>query len=382
MSDANGLKHQPEAIVQKPRGCYRTPLYRLTMAAATRCSCERVNLPTKIAVPLISLDRIKPEHVQWLWPGRVPLGKITILQGDPGIGKSTIALDIASRVSTKQPMPDGSLSDSENAADVLLLSAEDGPADTIRPRLDALGADQRRVTIPGENRHLQIPSELSLIQDALQRLDAKLCVIDPLAAFLDTSINSWNNQHVRRALAPLAGVAQQTGAAILIVDHLNKREGIPAVHRGSGSIGFNAAARSVLMASKHPEEPETFVLSNVKCNLCAPPISLAYRMADANNGVLKLEWLGECPFDADELVTAAFKATSNRKLQAAVDWLRVRLASASALSKVVEKEALEMGFSARTLARARKQLGVISQPSGLQGEWVISLPAGIALLVK
>jgi hypothetical protein len=107
----------------------------------------------------------------------------------------------------------------------------------------------------------------------------------------------------------------------------------------------------------------------------APPLSLAYHTIPADNGVLKLEWLGECPYDADELVTAAFEATSSRKLKAAEDWLRVRLGSALALSKVVEKEAAEMGISARTLARARKQIGVISQPSGLQGEWVISLPA-------
>jgi hypothetical protein len=117
----------------------------------------------------------------------------------------------------------------------------------------------------------------------------------------------------------------------------------------------------------------------VKCNLCAPPRSLAYRTVPADSGALKLEWLGECPYDADELVTAAFEAISSRKLKAAEDWLRVRLSSASALSKVVEKEAAEMGISARTLARARKQLGVSSQPSGLQGEWVISLPVKVGL---
>jgi hypothetical protein len=261
----------------------------------------------------------------------------------------------------------------------LLLSAEDGPADTIRPRLDALGADQQRITIPAGYRYFLIPSELSLIHDALRQRNAKLCVIDPLASFLEATINSWNNQHVRGALTPLADIAQQTSAAILIVDHLNKRNGIPAVHRGSGSIAFKAAARSVLMACKHPQEPETFVLSSVKCNLCAPLLSLAYHTVLADNGALKLEWLGECPYDADELVTAAFEAVGSRKLAQAVEWLRVRLASSPALSKVVEREAAEMGFSPRTFARARKELRVISQPSGLQGEWVISLPLKVGL---
>ena len=185
---------------------------------------------------------------------------------------------------------------------------------------------------------------------------------------------SWNNQQVRRALTPLAEIGQRTGAAILIIDHLNKRSGIPAVHRGNGSIGFNAAARSVLLACKHPQEAESFVLSSSKANLCAKPPSLAYRTVQADNGVLKLEWLGECPYDADELVTAAFEPVGSRKLANAVEWLRSRLAYVSALSKVVEKEAVDRGISPRTLARARKELRVISQPSGLQGEWVLSLP--------
>ena len=326
-------------------------------------------------VKLVSLDQIQPEDVKWLWRGRIPLGKITILQGDPGLGKSTIALDLASRITTAREMPDGTISDLGEPADVLLLSAEDGVADTIRPRLDALGAAQTRITIPGDHRHFLVPSDAALIQQALQQRNAKLCVIDPLAAFLDGTINSWNNQHVRRALTPLAQVASLTGATILIVDHLNKRSGIAAIQRGSGSIAFCAAARSVLLACKHPQEPEMFVLASVKNNLSASPPSLSYRTVEAENKAVKLEWLGECPYDADELAMTAFEATGGRKLKACEDWLRARLATGSALSKVVEREATEVGFSARTFARARKQLGVISQPSGLQGEWIISLPA-------
>jgi archaellum biogenesis ATPase FlaH len=310
-------------------------------------------------VNLISLDQIQSEDVRWLWPGRIPLGKITILQGDPGLGKSTIALDIASRLTT-------------NAE--LLLSAEDGVADTISPRLDALGAEQGRITIPGEHRHFLVPSDADLIQRALQQRNSKLCVIDPLAAFLDGRINSWNNQHVRRALTPLAQIASMTGAAILIVDHLNKRSGIAAIQRGSGSIGFNAAARSVLLVCKHPQEPETFVLSSVKNNLSAPSPSLSYRTVEAENKAVKLEWLGECPFDADELAAAAFEPIGSRKLESAKDWLLTRLGTGSALSRMVQREALEKGISSRTLTRARKDLGVVSQPCGLQGEWAISLP--------
>ncbi len=270
-------------------------------------------------------------------------------------------------------MPDDSASALSEPAAVFLMSGEDGLADTIRPRLDALGAEQHRISVPQEQ-HLLIPRDADLIRDAVRQTNAKLVILDPLAAFLDGSVNSWNNQHVRRALAPLAQVAGQTGAAILVLDHLNKRSGIAAIQRGSGSIAFNAAARSVLLVCKHPQEPETFVLAGVKSNLGPPPASLAYRTIEADNKAVKLEWLGECPYEADDLVTAVFEPTNSRKLATAVDFLRMKLSDTSALSKVVDREAAALGISSRTLARARKQLGVIAKPVGMQGEWVLALP--------
>ena len=325
------------------------------------------------AVPLISLDQIQPEQVRWLWPGRIPLGKVTILQGDPGLGKSTLALDLAARMSRNLPMPDLAISGLEKPASIFLMSAEDGLADTLRPRLDALGADQQKISVPKE-RHYLVPRDADLIRDAIVQTDAKLVILDPLAGFLDGSVNSWSNQHVRRALAPLAQVAEHTGAAVLVLDHLNKRSGIAAIQRGSGSIAFNAAARSVLLVSKHPQEPEMFVLAGVKSNLGPPPVSLAYQTIEAENKAVKLEWRGECPYTADDLVAAAFEPVNSRKLQVAIDFLRGRLSGRSVLSKVVEREAVERGISPRTLARAKKELGIRSCPVGLQGEWMLSLP--------
>jgi hypothetical protein len=225
-----------------------------------------------------------------------------------------------------------------------------------------------------KDQHFLVPRDADRIRDSVHQTNAKLVILDPLAAFLDGSINSWNNQHVRRALAPLAQVAEQTGAAILVLDHLNKRSGIAAIQRGSGSIAFNAAARCVLLACKHPQEPETFVLASVKSNLGLPSTSLSYRTVEADNKAVKLEWRGECPYSADDLVTAAFEPTNGKKLRNAMDFLRERLSSCSALSNVVEAEAQERGISARTLARAKKELGVQSQPIGKQGQWALSLP--------
>ena len=327
-------------------------------------------------VPLISLDQVQPELVQWLWPGRIPFRKVTILQGDPGLGKSTLALDMASRISRNVSMPDGSISALGEPASVFLMSAEDGLGDTIRPRLDALGGDQQRISVPMQ--HFLIPKDADLIRDAIVQTGARLVILDPLAAFLDGSVNSWNNQHVRRALTPLAQVAEQTSAAILVLDHLNKRSGIAAIQRGSGSIAFNAAARSVLLVCKHPHEPETFVLAGVKSNLGPPPSSLAYKTVEAENKAVRLEWCGDCPYDADELV-ANFEMPSGRKLRDAKQFLVARIQpGTSALGKIVEAEARQRGIASRTLARARQELGVRTFPLGHQGEWAWGMPINLS----
>jgi hypothetical protein len=337
-------------------------------------------LANRRLVSLISLNEVQPEQVKWLWASRIPFGKITILQGDPGLGKSTLALDLAARISKNLPLPDQSTAALQEPASVLLMSAEDGLADTIRPRLDAAGADQELISAPKE--HYCIPRDVPMIHDAIVQTHAKLVIIDPFAAYLDGSINSWNNQHVRRALTPLSVVAEETGAAILILDHLNKKIGTAAIQRGSGSIAFNAAARSVLIVCKHPQEAETFVLAGVKSNLGPPPPSLAYRTVEAENKAVKLEWHGECPYSADDLVTASIEPGNTRKLELARQFLCETLSNGSVLSKVVERQALEQGISPRTLARAKKELKIQSLPVGVRGEWFLSLPMAVALQTR
>lgn len=167
----------------------------------------------------------------------------------------------------------------------------------------------------------------------------------------------------------------------MILDHLNKRSGVSAIQRGGGSIGFNAAARSVLLACKHPQESETFVLASVKSNLGPPSISLAYRTVEAPNKAVTLQWLGECPYEADDLVTTAFEPSNSRKLTVAIDFLKSKLSGASVLLRLVDREAAAFGISLRTLARARKQLGVTAKPVGMQGEWVLSLPIRVPTII-
>lgn len=325
------------------------------------------------AVQLVSLDQIGPERVQWLWPGRIPLGKITILQGDPKVGKSTLALDLAARVTRDGAMPDGTRSALNAPASVVMLTAEDGLADTVRPRLDAAEADTTQVKTFGPDEHILIPRDTAKIGAAIRETNARLLVIDPLAAFLEGGVNSWQNTSVRAVLKPLARIAESTGAAILSVDHLAKASGRAAIYRGNGSIAFAAAARSVIMAGKHPEQPETFLLATVAGNLARPAKSLAYQMEEAQADSVRIKWLGECEYTADDLGGLPYSARGNKVDQCTV-FLQRRLAGTSVLESVAQSEAESEGFSERTFRRARKAAGVVSTKVG--AFWVLSLRAG------
>src|SRR5215211_3458151 len=166
------------------------------------------------------LSTVKPERVDWIWRGRIPKRKIAIIEGDPGDGKSTLTTDMTARISVGRPWPDG---EECEVGGVVLCSAEDGLGDTVKPRLDAAGGDPERVlalaTVPDgdSERLLAIPEDLEIIRRRIERVGATLVVIDPLAAFLSGRVNSHRDQDVRRALAPMAKLAEDTEAAVIIV---------------------------------------------------------------------------------------------------------------------------------------------------------------------
>jgi AAA domain-containing protein len=198
---------------------------------------------------VVRLADVQPERVEWLWPGRVPAGMITLLDGDPALGKSTITIDLAARVTTGAPMPLTTADDSKPGiiGDVVILTAEDHLGATVRPRLDAAGGDARRVHVltgiaraADPDAPIVLPTDVAELETVIRDNKARLVVIDPLMAFLGADIDSYRDQDVRRALAPLAKVAAATGAAIIIVRHLRKSAGA-ALYRGGGSIGIIGA---------------------------------------------------------------------------------------------------------------------------------------------
>ncbi len=329
------------------------------------------------------LSGVEPEEVEWLWPSRLALGKLVLVDGDPGLGKSAMTLDLAARVSAGKGFPDGAKCE---PAGVVLLSAEDGLADTIRPRLDAAGADTSRIlalaTVPDENGHdrlLSIPEDLPLIENGIRRVGADLVIVDPLMAFLSGDTNSHRDQDVRRTLAPLAGLAERTGAAVLVIRHLNKAAANNPLYRGGGSIGIIGAARMAFVVGKDPQDENRRVVASTKNNLAMPPQSLMFGLEEAENGSVRVNWLGQSEVSAKDLLATPQDQEHADARSEAVEFLNEVLANGPLAASQIKEEAEDTGISERTLARAKKVLGVMSYREGEigergKGQWLWKLP--------
>jgi hypothetical protein len=309
---------------------------------------------------------LETRPVAWLWPGWVPLGKLTLLDGDPGLGKSTVLLDLAARVSQRGVMPDGAQGLRGN---VVILSAEDGAEDTIGPRLAAAGAaldrvhDLSYVLDRGEPRCPEIPRDLPLLESKLAEVDARLLIIDPLAAFLCGS-DANKDQEIRRVLYRLSRVAERRRCAVLSVRHLNKGTGGKALYRGNMSIGVIGHARAGLLVAPDPDDDAGRVLAVTKCNLAARPASLRFTLAAAGPAC-RVVWNGTSAYQADQLVqrppSAAEKEAreeARTKQQLAEELLRLLLAEGPVAVKRAKAEAASAGISARVLERAARALRV------------------------
>lgn len=334
----------------------------------------------------VRLADVEPELVRWLWPGRIPLGKVAVLDGDPGVGKSTLTLDVAARVTTGSPMPDGTVGDLGEGADVVVVSAEDGAGDVIRPRADAAGANVARVHLltdvasVDEDGRTQVtpwsmPRDLDALEELVRRTATSLVVVDPLNAVLASSVDSYRDQDVRGALRPLAAVAERTGAAILVVRHLSKSGGANALYRGGGSIGIIGAARAGLLVAPDPDDESGLrrILAMTKSNLAEIPPALAYELVSSpEHGCARIRWGGATAHTARTLLVEPVDADERSALDDACQFLSDLLGDGPVGAKDVEGHAQAAGVASRTLRRAKTVLGVRSdkQPTG-QWAWVL-----------
>jgi len=357
---------------------YRPP------AAPTRAPTGgKKEVPPSSKANAVQLSTVEPEEVDWLWENHVARKTVTIIDGDPGNGKSTITCDLAARVTRGWHMPPEGGPDAEGIAGaVLILSAEDHLANTIRPRLDAAGADVTKVfalesiTVGKEERPPVLPFDLDAIEELIEEKGIVLMIVDPFLAYLDAEIDSHRDQDVRRALARLKKLAEKTNVAIVLIRHFNKFAGAKAMYRGGGSIGITGAARCALVVGRDPDNQDRLVLAGVKNNLGPLPASLAYRLTPAGSVAL-IEWEPKpCDLTAEDIT--AQPARNSPVQDAAASWLREQLAAHPVAARDLYAAAEEAGHSKRTIDRAKKSLGVVTYREGYgkDGVWMWQLPKG------
>jgi len=300
--------------------------------------------------------------VAWLWPGRLALGKLAMLDADPGMGKSLLTLELCARLSTGRPFPVES--PAPGPANSLLLNAEDSEQDTVLPRLRALGADLDRIFLlpredPDTGMPVRFPTQVDVLADNLARTQARLVVIDPVVAFLAPAVNTSNDQSVRQALYPLARLADRHQCVILMVRHLNKLGGTRSLYRGGGSIGFVGACRSAWLLARDPYVAHRRVLAQVKNNLAPPQASLAFSLPEGEGAAPGLTWHGPSTWSADDLLGGALRSAGlTGERFRAKDFLAAVLEDGPRSTRDLWEQAEGQGFSDRTLHRARHELQV------------------------
>lgn len=312
----------------------------------------------------IQTDR---SQITWLWRPYLAAGKLAILDGDPGTGKSMIAIDIAARLSRGGNWPDGT--SVGGVFKTLLLDAEDDPDDTLRPRLIAAGGDLNHVFVPpnsGPDETLQLPRDLAKIEAMVRELKIGLVVLDPLSAFVPPGLASGGQSAARLAVAPLIGLAARTGAAILIVRHLTKQSGDSAIRRGLGSMSILGLARTGLIVGRHPRDPEISLLAITKSNLTAVPHPIGFRLKP-QEGSACIDWLGPIEVSADRVCGNPDRAESPGVVRATL-WLIEALANGERPAAELLAAAKADGIREKTLERAKQSLGVKSEFTRIPGQ--------------
>ena len=296
-------------------------------------------------------SEVKSKEVEWLWYPYIPYGKITILQGDPGDGKSTFALNVAAIVTRGDSLPDGGkIADPQT---VIYQCAEDGMEDTIKPRLVAADANCSRVAfIDGKDKNITLDDDR--IEMALKETGARLLILDPIQAFIDSDSNMRSAAKMRVMLSRLADIAKRYQCAVLLIGHMTKAEHGKSLYRGLGSIDIAALARSVLMITRDEHVPEIRYMIPVKSSL-APEGSAIGFMLTADHG---FQWIGKCMVDKKEMTSSVAERLS--KKEKAMNLLELMLSAEDLPSAEVLERMRRIGIGERTVRSAQKEMGVHS----------------------
>ena len=300
-------------------------------------------------VKIIRMSDVELTPVEWLWKPYLPFGKLSVLQGNPGEGKTYFAMHLAAACTNGKLLPNMERMEPFN---VIYQTAEDGLGDTVKPRLIEAGADLDRVLVIDDS-DVQLTLSDERIEKAIIENNARLVIIDPIQAYLGADVDMNRANEVRPIFMRLGQVAQRTGCAILLIGHLNKAAGMQSLQRGLGSIDIAAAVRSVMFIGKLKHDPTMRILTHEKSSLAPPGVSLAFSLGDEGG----FRWVGEYDITADEMLSG-IEPQRETKTQQAKDLICALLAGGKqVLSEDIDKAALERGIPGRTVRDAKRELG-------------------------
>jgi hypothetical protein len=338
-------------------------------AQAQKADTQSERIENLLPAPVLEMaSDIQEVPISWCWPNRLEYGALCLLGADPGVGKSLLLATLAAHVTTGRPWPDRH----GNTRGVLIVSSEDDPRKSTRPRLRVAEADLNRVGILRQvriadgdgwiHRQLCLQSDLSAMRQAMSEIgDVGLVCVDPIDSYIGRDTRSNANEEVRAVLEPLVQLAEETGACIVIVKHLNKADmGGNALYRISGSMAFVALSRCVHIIGHDPEDKSRKLLMPLKISHGVKPGGLAYTVEQTAEGLPLLAW-DAAPVDADPDAVLSRKPTKAPTAKnRASEWLEAQLAAGPVLSRLIEDGAKAAGFSLATLNRAKEALGVQS----------------------
>lgn len=333
---------------------------------------------------MINMELVKVEQIEWLLYPFIPFGKVTIIQGDPGEGKTTMVLQIIAKLTRGEPILLNKKSQKEAQQDseenlkqevlsqdkpiqpvnVIYQTAEDGLGDTIKPRLLAAGADCSRVLVIDDREQPLTMVDVRL-EEAIMQTKARMVVLDPIQGFLGTDVDMHRANEIRPLMKRMAVLAEKYHCAIILIGHMNKNSNGKSSYRGLGSIDFQAAARSVLIVGRLKDEPETRVMCHVKSSLAPEGKSVAFRL-DKETG---FQWIGEYDISADDLLSGDARGQKSR---IAKEFLLDILADGGMAQKKIEEEASKQGIKKKTLRNAKQELEIDSVKRGNQWFWILS----------
>ena len=309
-------------------------------------------------VSIINMQDIQSKEIEWLWYPYIPFGKITIVQGDPGEGKTSFVLNLAAKLSKGEKF---GMEEKQAPINIIYQTTEDGLADTVKPRLEKADADCTKIMVIDDSQ-TPLSFQDKRVEKAIVQTGARLLIFDPLQAYLGDRVDMNRANEIREITKQIGLLADKYRCAMVLIGHMNKGGGTKAAYRGMGSIDFFAIARSVLLVARVPEQPNIRAIAQIKNNLAPEGDTVGFSLSNDS-----FEWIGKYDISTDELLNGISLTSKKEKAEDLVKKLLSEHESYP--SKEIYEKGSQLGISQRTLENVKQSLGITAVKEGSTWYW-------------